>query len=102
MLRLPAVATSLIAAVLIAWWIAGTLSAERKLAPLGAFGESRGHYRVTLDFPPERFHQVRLQEAGRMVEVRGNDVYMMDVVPAALHGIAREYWVRTIARWEGR
>lgn len=102
MLRLPAIATALIVAVVLAWWTAAYIAAERKLAAIAPAVGPRGHYRITLDFAPERFHQVRLQEAGRLVEVRGDSVYMMDVAPAALRGIAREYWVRGIERWEGR
>ena len=57
--------------------------------------------RITLDFAPERFHQLRLQDAGRLVEVRERTVYMKDVSPASLRAIAGEYWVETVARWEG-
>ena len=42
----------------------------------------RANYRITLDFPPERFHQLLLQEKGRLVGVHGN------VVEAILHGKA--------------
>ena len=101
MLRIPAIATALIAAIVLAWWAAATVAGERKRAGIAA-AEPRGNYRITLDFAPERFHQVRLQEAGRLVEVRGDDVFMMDVPPPALRAIAREYWVRAVAPWEGR
>ena len=87
---------------LAAWWIAAFSAAERKLAPLGALPAERGSYRITLDFAPERFHQLRLQETGRLVEVRERTVYMMDVAPAALRGIAGEYWVDGVARWDGK
>ena len=102
MLRTPSIATAVIVIVVLTWWIAAGVAADRKLASIVPAAEPRDHYRITLDFAPERFHQVRLQEAGRLVEVRGESVYMMDVAPAALRGIAREYWVRGIERWEGR
>lgn len=102
MLRLPAAATAAIVAVLLAWWTASYLAADRKLAALAPLSEGRGDYRITLDFPPERFHQLRLQEAGRLVEVRGNTVHMMDVAPAELRSIAGEHWVDAIARWDGK
>lgn len=102
MLHVPAAATAAIAAVVVAWWSAAYLDANRKLSALAPLAEVRGHYRITLNFPPERFHQLRLQEAGRLVEVRGNTVHMMDVAPADLRRIAGEYWVDTIARWDGR
>jgi hypothetical protein len=101
MLRVPAIATALVAAILLAWWGTATVAGERKLSGIAA-AEPRGNYRITLDFAPERFHQVRLQEAGRLVEVRGDDVFMMDVPPSALRAIAREYWVRAVTPWEGR
>jgi hypothetical protein len=100
--RVPVVATGVILAVLLAWWLAAFMAADRKLAPLGPLGGERGSYKITLDFAPERFHQLRLQEAGRLVEVRERTVYMMDVAPSALRAIAGEYWVDTVARWDGR
>jgi hypothetical protein len=36
------------------------------------------------------------------VEVRDRTVFMMDVTPAALHGIAGEYWVDSVAKWDGK
>jgi len=101
MLRIPGIATAVIVALALAWWATATVAGDRKLAGI-AVAEPRGNYRITLDFAPERFHQVRLQEAGRLVEVRGDSVFMMDVPPSALREIAREYWVRAIAPWEGR
>lgn len=101
MLRVPVVATGVIVAVLVAWWGAATLAAERKLAAIGPLHDARGSYSITLDFAPERFHQLRLQEAGRLVEVRERTVYMKDVSPAALRAIAGEYWVDKVAPWDG-
>ena len=100
--RISVVATAVIVTVLLAWWTASLSAAHRKLALLEPVDAPRGHYRITLAFPPERFHQLRLQEAGRLVEVRGNTVFMMDVAPDALRAFAGNYWVDDIARWEGR
>ena len=101
-LKLPLVATGFVVAILAVWWIAASMAAERKLAALGSPPAEHGSYRITLDFAPERFHQLRLQDAGRLVEVRDRTVYMMDVTPSALRGIAREYWVDAVARWDGK
>jgi hypothetical protein len=101
-LRIPLVATAVVLAILVAWWVAASSAADRKLAALGASPPGRANYRIELGFAPERFHQLRLQEAGRLVEVRGRTVYMMDVTPAALRGIAREYWVDGVAAWDGK
>jgi hypothetical protein len=101
-LKLPLVATAIVIALLVGWWVAGSLAAQHKLAALGAPLQEHGSYRITLDFAPERFHQLRLQDAGRLVEVRDRTVYMMDVAPAALRGIAAEYWVEGVARWDGK
>ena len=102
MLRVPALATAVIAALLLTYWVLAWTGAARKLAPLEPVAEGRAHYRIALDFAPERFHQLVLQDLGRLVEVRGNTVYMMDVTPAALHDIAERYWVASIERWSGR
>ena len=39
---------------------------------------------MRLKFPPERFHLTRMQDAGRLIEVRSTAVYMMDVSPDAI------------------
>ncbi|HEV8499993.1 MAG TPA: hypothetical protein VGR63_00355 [Casimicrobiaceae bacterium] len=101
MLRIPLVATLVLVAAFAAFWIAGSVGAAHKLAPLEPIAAGGGNYAITLDFAPERFHQQRLQDLGRVVEVRGATVYMKDVDPAALTTIARQYWVESIARWNG-
>lgn len=101
MLRLPAAATALLLTALFVSWLAGQIGAQYKLAALASAPEARGDYRITLAFAPERFHQVLLQEKGRLVEVRGNTVFMKDVDPAALRAIAKNYWVESVARWGG-
>lgn len=101
MLRLPAFATAVIAVTLLAYWLAGSIGAHDKLALVEPPPTDRGDYKITLAFAPERFHQVLLQEKGRLVEVRGNVVFMKDVDPPALRSIARNYWVESIARWSG-
>jgi len=101
MLRVPLAAAGVIVTVIMGWWLVAYVAAERKLASLQPLPD-RGSYSITLDFAPERFHQQRLQEAGRLVEVRDRTVYMMDVAPTALHAIAGQYWVDKVARWEGR
>jgi hypothetical protein len=102
MLRLPAAATAFVLVALCAYWLAGLVGAHDKLAALEPPPTARADYRITLAFAPERFHQVLLQEKGRLVEVRGNTVFMKDVDPRALRSIARNYWVESIARWSGK
>jgi hypothetical protein len=101
MLRLPALATACVIAAALLYWLAGVAGARGKLAALEPL-PPRAHYAVTLAFPPERFHQLRLQDKGRVVEVRERTVYIMDMTPAAVHDVAREYWVDAVAAWAGR
>ena len=101
MLRVPLIATLVLAAAVAAFWIAGSVGATHKLAALAPLDGKPGNYAITLDFAPERFHQQTLQDLGRVVEVKGATVYMKDVDPAALKSIARRYWVDSIARWNG-
>lgn len=102
MLKLPLAATATILAALLLYWLIGYAGAQRKLEPLGPLPQGRANYRITLDFPPERFHQLFLQDEGRLVGVRGNVVDMMDVDAPALRDIARRYWVRSIEKWSGQ
>lgn len=102
MLRLPAFATAVIVAAALLYAGMELTGAQRKLAPLAPLAQGRASYQVTLEFPPERFHQLFLQDLGRLVGVHGNVVDMMDVEPAALRSIARQYWVESIARWSPR
>jgi hypothetical protein len=96
--RVPTVTTAAILAVLFIYWIFGFAGAQRKLASIEPIDAS-GSYSITLDFAPERFHQLLLQDEGRLVEVRGNTVYMKDVSPKALRDIARQYWVSSVEPW---
>ena len=102
MLRLPAAATAFVLLALCAYWLAGVVGGAHKLAGIEPAPLARGDYRITLAFAPERFHQLLLQEKGRLVEVRGNTVFMKDVDPKALRSIARNYWVESVARWSGQ
>ena len=99
MLKLPAAATGVLAAIVLGWWLAGSLGAQRKLEAISPLPATRASYRITLEFAPERFHQLFLQDKGRLVGVHGNVVDMMDVEPSALRAIASHYWVASVARW---
>lgn len=101
LLRVPLVATATLLVALALYWLAAVIAGERKLANFEQL-PSRGNYRIVLDFAPERFHQLLLQDRGRLVEVQGNAVFMMDVTPPALRDIAQRYWVRSVEAWAGR
>ena len=100
MLRLPVIVTVLVASAVLAYLAAGEIGAQRKLAALEPLA-AKGSYEITLAFAPERFHQLLLQDQGRLVGVKGSTVYMKDVDPHALAAIARNYWVESIARCSG-
>jgi hypothetical protein len=76
----------------------------RKLTREELAGASAGrlHVRVTLDFAPEAFHMMILQSIGRLIEVKGETAYLMDVPVDEARSLARRYWVRDIAPWQGR
>jgi hypothetical protein len=101
MLRLPLLTTAAIAVLVLLYSGVTFVGAERKLAGLGVELPAHGSYRITLDFAPERYHQLLLQEEGRLVEVQGSTVFMMDVAPSAVRKIARQYWVAAVERWSG-
>lgn len=103
MLRVPIVVTVIILIAIGAYSTMSLVEARHKLAALDPpVDASRGNYLVTLEFPPERFHQTLLQDMGRVLEVRGDTVYMMDVSATDIRRIAGKYWVESIKRWSGR
>ena len=62
----------------------------------------RLHFEVVLKFAPEAFHVTRMQQIGRVIEVRGPSVFLMDVRRDQARELARNYWVADIKRWPGR
>ena len=103
MLRVPLYFSLVLLIVVGVYAGARELDGRAKLRVLDPpLAQASAHYVVHLKFPPERFHLTRMQDSGRLIEVRNTAVYMMDVSPAAISGIAREYWVQSIERWPGR
>ena len=97
----PIYATAFLAAIALSWLAWGHLHA-RGLTDALELRPGRDHFAVTLAFAPEAFHVTRLQAIGRVIEVKGPTVYMMDVESAAIRDIATNYWVKGVARWPGR
>lgn len=62
----------------------------------------RLHVEVTLNFAPEAFHMMLFQSVGRLIEVRRDTAYLMDVRVQDARSLARQYWVREIRPWQGR
>jgi hypothetical protein len=42
-----------------------------------------------------------MQAIGRLIEVKGHSVFLMDVEPQDLRAMARNYWIVGVARWKG-
>ncbi len=101
MLRVPAIATAIVLALVTLYLLAGFVAGARKLDAVHPPPSAKGDYAITLAFAPERFHQQWLQDRGRVVGVNGPTVFMRDVEPQALRSIAREYWVTEVSRWSG-
>jgi hypothetical protein len=89
-------------------WGAFTLwedwAGARKLtaAELASARNGRINLAVTLDFAPEAFHMMILQSIGRLIEVKGETAYLMDVPVDEARSLARRYWVRDVVPWQGR
>jgi hypothetical protein len=56
---------------------------------------------VLLAITPEPFHIAIFQDAGRLIAVRGQSVFLLDVPPDALRDLASRYWVRGVRSWAG-
>lgn len=52
--------------------------------------------RVTLRFPPERFHVLVFQRFGRVSGTENNRVELRGVRPSNLRAVARPYWVARV------
>lgn len=97
------VATALALAAYAAFGLWGMWTGRQKLtaAELAGPGD-RLHFEVVLKFPPEAFHVTRMQQIGRVIEVQGPSVFLMDVRRDQARELARNYWVADIKRWPGR
>jgi len=96
-----AAATLAVIVTIGAWTAWGRMHAAGLLSAAGV-GAAKGHYVLTLTFAPEGFHVTRLQAIGRLIEVRGTDVFLMDVDPVALRDAATAYWIKEVRPWPGR
>jgi hypothetical protein len=94
-------------ALLVAWgafslWADWAGTRKLTAAELASARNGRIHVAVTLDFAPEAFHMMILQSIGRLIEVKGETAYLMDVPVEEARSLARRYWVRDVAPWQGR
>jgi hypothetical protein len=97
----PLVTTLAIATVCFGYqhWL--SLGGARKLEPGEIAARAKGHYEVVLNFPPEAFHTTRMQAIGRLIEVKGASVFLMDVAAADIGELARNYWIADVKPWSG-
>ena len=81
----------------LAWQVFLTIQAPGKVDPALQAQVEQGdqpvRIAVTLDFPPERFHTLFLQDYGRVIRVDGNSVHLRDVRPSSVRLLARVYWI---------
>ncbi len=98
----PIAATLAIAALCVAYQLWLSAGGARKLAADEVAPGARGHYEVVANFAPEAFHVTRMQAIGRLIEVRGTSVFMMDVGADDIRELARAYWIADVRPWAGR
>ncbi len=98
----PVWVTALVLAVYLGFRAWAGWAGAAKLEAAGLQGAARPvNVEVLLAITPEPFHMAIFQEAGRLVAVRGQSVFLLDVPPDALHGLASRYWVRGVRLWAG-
>jgi hypothetical protein len=79
-----------------------TVSGARKLtADEIPSDRAKAHYEIVVNFAPESFHITRIQDVGRVIEVRNTSIFVMDVRPADAREIARNYWIADVKPWKG-
>jgi hypothetical protein len=86
---------------LLVWLVFQTwtaLAAPAKIDPGLENTASRGmvDISVELNFPPERFHILKMQEYGRLVGTSDDAIQLRRVALDDVQSIARLYWVKSI------
>ena len=85
------------AACYVAWQIWLSLAAPGKIAPeLVKSDQGKVNVRVTLPFPPERFHVLVFQQHGRVSGTLDNTIEVRGVARTDLAAVARPYWVKKV------
>jgi hypothetical protein len=97
----PLAATLAIALVWFGYQAWLSADGARKLTAEEIAAGPRGSYEIELRFAPEGFHVTRVQAIGRVIEVRGASVFLMDAAPDDVRALAREYWVADVRPWAG-
>jgi hypothetical protein len=95
------------AVLLLAWgafslWSSWTGAQKLTTTELANAKNGRVHVEVTLNFSPEAFHMMLFQSIGRLIEVKAETAYLMDVRVEDARTLARQYWVKDIKPWPGR
>lgn len=84
-----------VAGCYLAWQVWLTIAAPLKIAEFAGKSD-KVNIRVTLPFPPERFHVQLFQTYGRVSGAEENSVEVRGVKRADLTTIARPYWVTRV------
>ena len=77
-----------------------TVSGARKMA-VDAPHDGKAHFEIVASFAPEAFHLTRIQDIGRVIEVRGSSIFVMDVKASDARALARNYWIAGVKPWKG-
>jgi hypothetical protein len=80
----------------IAWQAWLSFAAPGKVDPALLAGRERVNVRVTLPFPPERFHVLHFQRHGRVSGTEANTVEVRGVRRGDHAAVARPYWVERV------
>ena len=73
-----------------------SVAARGKIAPGLNMETEKINVRVTLSFPPERFHIIFFQRYGRVSGSQDNSIEVRGVKKADIYTIARPYWVTRV------
>ncbi|GAB3481577.1 hypothetical protein [Amycolatopsis cihanbeyliensis] len=89
----------LLLALLLAYHLWIEVTAPGRIAEgVGQDADRYGRFAVDveLDFPPERFHILRLQAYGRVRGTTGTVLHLRAVTRAGVDALARTYWIEEI------
>lgn len=87
----------------LAWQLYLTIRAPSRIDPALAAAVEEGEplrVSVALDFPPERFHSLKLQAYGHVMGVDENRINLRSVRPESVSALAKIYWVDRVELYE--
>lgn len=94
---------AVIVVLALAWQLYLTIRAPGRIDPALASAVEQGEplrVSVSLPFPAERFHSLKLQDYGHVMGVEGDRIDLRSVRPESVSALAKIYWIERVDLYE--